>query len=51
MGDDVGPTEVVRRGLALLSLYVGLDDHEELAVRDRRSGKVQCLRLVWDLSG
>jgi hypothetical protein len=44
---DVGPTEVVRRGLILLDFMLGLQDNEELVVRNRATGECDRLRFAW----
>jgi len=48
MGGDVGPAEVVRRGLILLDLHLSLDDSEELVVRNKQTSDLERIRLAWD---
>lgn len=48
MGGDLGPAEVVRRGLILLDLYLSLDDEEELVIRSKESQGLERIRLAWD---
>lgn len=48
MGGDLGPAEVVRRGLILLDLYLSLDDEEELVIRSKESQDLERIRLAWD---
>jgi hypothetical protein len=48
MGEDLGPAEVVRRGLILLDLYLSLEDTEELVIRHKQSGDLERIRLAWD---
>jgi hypothetical protein len=48
MGGDLGPAEVVRRGLILLDLYLDLNDDEELVVRNRKTTELERIRLAWD---
>ncbi len=45
--ENVSAPEIVRRGLSLLGLLYGLDPSEELVIRDRQSGDVERLRLLW----
>jgi hypothetical protein len=43
----ISAPEAVRRGLNLLDLWAGLDDHEELVVRNGATGVVERLRFHW----
>lgn len=48
MGGDLGPAEVVRRGLILLDLYLSLTDDEEIVIRRKTSQELERIRLAWD---
>lgn len=46
--DGVGSTEVVRRGLMILDLFLSLSETEELVVRDKETGQCERLRFAWE---
>jgi hypothetical protein len=46
--DGVGSTEVVRRGLVLLDLFLSLPENEELVVRDKLTQQCERLRFAWE---
>lgn len=48
MGGDIGPAEVVRRGLILLDLYLSLPNDEELVIRNKKTQALERIRLAWD---
>lgn len=48
MGGDLGPAEVVRRGLILLDLYLSLTDDEDLVIRNKKTQELERLRIAWD---
>ncbi|HMG41208.1 MAG TPA: hypothetical protein VK611_07745 [Acidimicrobiales bacterium] len=48
MDGDLGATEVVRRGLILLDVYLSLTDEEEIVIRNRQTQQLERLRIAWD---
>lgn len=44
----IGATEVVRRGLMLLDLFLSLPENEELVVRDKNNQQCERLRFAWE---
>jgi hypothetical protein len=48
MGGELGPAEVVRRGLILLDLYLSLTDEEDLVIRNKKTQQLERLRIAWD---
>jgi hypothetical protein len=47
---DVGPGDVVRRGLILLDLLLSLEENEELVIWNKDTQEVERIRFVWDLT-
>jgi hypothetical protein len=48
MDGDLGPAEVVRRGLILLDFYLSLTPEEDLVVRNKKSNELERIRIAWD---
>lgn len=45
---NVGPQEVLRRGLMLINLFTNLEPGMDLVILDRETGKAERLRPMWD---
>lgn len=45
---DLGPTEIVRRGIILLDLLLSLPDSEELVIRNKVTEQIERIRFAWD---